>query len=367
MLNLNIAVLLLGGAGKAKPYKAFGFKALRAFGSAVKTHHYLIIILQFAFTKGSLYMPIKIPNSLPATEILLKEHIFVMTEKRALHQDIRPLKILLLNLMPKKIETETQILRCLSNTPLQIEVTLIKTATHKSKNTSEGHLLAFYKTFKDIKDLYFDGCIITGAPVENLNFEEVEYFNELCEIMEWTKTHVFSTLHICWGAQAGLYYHYGLNKRPLKEKLSGIYKINILTEKSRLFHGMDDFLYAPQSRHTETPRKEIALNKKLRIMSESEEVGVHIAGDLEGRQFFIMGHHEYDSDTLKNEYLRDAAKGLNPKVPKNYFLNDDPNEPIVARWHIYASTLFTNWLNYFVYQTTPYEINEIKSGFSSLK
>lgn len=305
-------------------------------------------------------MPIKIPDRLPAAKILRDEHIFVMTEKRALHQDIRPLKILILNLMPTKIETETQLLRCLSNTPLQIEITLMQTESHVSKNTSKEHLLAFYTTFSEIRDRFFDGFIITGAPVEHLPFSEVEYFDELCEIMEWSRSHVYSTVHICWGAQAGLYYHYGIEKVPLKSKLTGVFKIDILTEKSRLFHGMDDFLCAPQSRNTEIPREEILKNKNLRIMSESPEVGVHIAGDKDGRQFFIMGHHEYDRLTLKNEYDRDVKRGLNPPLPKNYFPDDDPSKPPMYYWHVYASTLYTNWLNYFVYQTTPYEIKEIE-------
>lgn len=305
-------------------------------------------------------MPIKISNDLPARAILEKDHIFVMTETRALHQDIRPLKILILNLMPNKIETETQLLRCLSNTPLQIEVTLMQTSTHKAKNTSPEHLLNFYTTFEEIKDQQFDGLIITGAPVEQMPYEDVEYWEELCEIMDWSKENVFSTLHICWGAQAGLYHHYGINKQMLPKKLSGVFKVDILTEKSRLFHGMDDYLYVPQSRHTAVDRKQVANHPKLRIMSESKEVGIHLVGDKEGRQFFVMGHHEYDRDTLLKEYQRDISRGLSPEVPKHYFPNDNPEKPPFARWHIYASTLFTNWLNYFVYQTTPYELKNLK-------
>ena len=304
-------------------------------------------------------MPIKISNDLPARAILESEHIFVMTETRALHQDIRPLKILILNLMPNKIETETQLLRCLSNTPLQIEVTLMQTSTHKAKNTSPEHLLAFYTTFDEVKDQQFDGLIITGAPVEQMPFEDVEYWQELSEIMEWSKTNVFSTLHICWGAQAGLYYHYGIEKEILDKKLSGVYRVDIVTEKSRLFHGLDDYLFVPQSRHTAVKRHQVASHPKLRIMSESDEVGLHLVGDKEGRQFFIMGHHEYDRNSLKNEYFRDLDRGLNPEVPKNYFENDDPSKEPFARWHAYASTLFTNWLNYFVYQTTPYELKDL--------
>ncbi len=305
-------------------------------------------------------MPIKISNDLPARAILESEHIFVMTETRALQQDIRPLQILILNLMPTKIETETQLLRCLSNTPLQIEVTLMQTSTHRAKNTSPEHLLNFYTTFDEVKDRRFDGLIITGAPVEHLRFEDVEYWEELKEIMDWSHTNVFSTLHICWGAQAGLYHHYGIDKYALDEKLSGVFKVDIVTEKSRLFHGMDDFVYVPQSRHTAVDRNLVASNPALRIMSESPEVGLHLVGDIDGRQFFIMGHHEYDRDTLAKEYFRDLDKGMNPKVPKNYFTDDDPNKPVKARWHIYGSTLFTNWLNYFVYQTTPYELTDIK-------
>ncbi len=306
-------------------------------------------------------MPIKISNDLPARAILESEHIFVMTETRALQQDIRPLKILILNLMPNKIETETQLLRCLSNTPLQIEITLMQTSTHKAKNTSPEHLLNFYTTFEEIKDKRFDGLIITGAPVEKMAFEEVEYWDELTKIMDWSKTNVFSTIHICWGAQAGLYHHYGIEKYPLDKKISGVFKVDLVTEKSRLFHGMDDYLYVPQSRYTAVYREQVASNPNLRIMSESDEVGLHLVGDADGRQFFIMGHHEYDRDTLKNEYFRDLERGLSPEIPQNYFPDDNPEKTPMARWHVYASTLFTNWLNYFVYQTTPYELNELKN------
>ena len=306
-------------------------------------------------------MPIKISNDLPARAILESEHIFVMTETRALHQDIRPLKILILNLMPNKIETETQLLRCLSNTPLQIEITLMQTSTHKAKNTSPEHLLNFYTTFEEIKDKRFDGLIITGAPVELMDFEEVEYWDELVQIMNWSKTNVYSTIHICWGAQAGLYHHYGIEKYPLDKKISGVFKVDLVTEKSRLFHGMDDYLYVPQSRHTAVYKEQVENNPNLRIMSESDEVGLHLVGDIEGRQFFIMGHHEYDRDTLKNEYFRDLERGLSPEIPKNYFPDNNPEKEPMARWHVYASTLFTNWLNYFVYQTTPYELNELNN------
>ena len=236
----------------------------------------------------------------------------------------------------------------------------MQTSTHEAKNTSPEHLLNFYTTFDKIKDQRFDGLIITGAPVEQMPYEEVEYWEELGEIMDWSKENVFSTLHICWGAQAGLYHHYGINKQILPKKLSGVFKVDILTEKSRLFHGMDDYLYVPQSRYTAVDRNQVANHPKLRIMSESKEVGIHLVGDKEGRQFFIMGHHEYDRDTLLKEYLRDVSRGLSPEVPKHYFPDDNPEKPPFARWHIYASTLFTNWLNYFVYQTTPYELKNLK-------
>lgn len=303
-------------------------------------------------------MPIKIPDGLPAQSVLENEHIFVITENRALHQDIRPLKIGILNLMPTKIVTETQIMRCLSNTPLQFEVELVQTSTHHSKNTPEEHLITFYKMFADIKDVNFDGFIITGAPVEQMEFEEVDYWQELCEIMEWTKTHVHSTLHICWGAQAALYYHYGIKKYPLEQKMSGVFMHRLLTPKSRLFHGFDSEFCAPHSRHTETRAEDILNCPKLRLMAVSDEAGVYAAGNLDGSQFFITGHSEYDADTLDKEYRRDLDRGMEPQIPRHYYPDDDPSKPPVLRWRAHSTLLYTNWLNYFVYQTTPFDISK---------
>ncbi len=304
-------------------------------------------------------MPIKIPNALPATETLLSENIFVMTETRALSQDIRPLKILLLNLMPTKVETETQLARLLGNTPLQVELELIHTSTHKSKNVSEEHLLAFYKTFDDVKHKHYDGMIITGAPVEKMDFEEVTYWDELCEIMEWTKTHVTSTFHICWGAQAGLYYHFGINKYPLKEKMFGVFPHKVERRSSMLFRGADDIFMAPHSRHTEIKREDIEKVPELRIIATSEEAGIYALATDSGKQIFITGHSEYDADTLKKEYFRDKNQGLEIKVPKNYFPNDDDTKEPVVSWRSHANLIYSNWLNYYVYQVTPFDINEI--------
>lgn len=302
-------------------------------------------------------MPIKIPNNLPAQEVLENEHIFVMNENRALTQDIRPLKIVILNLMPTKVATETQILRCLANTPLQIEIDLLQTTTHKSKNVSEEHMLAFYQTFDDIKDNKYDGMIITGAPVEDMEFEEVDYWEELCKIMEWSKDNVQSTFHICWGAQAGLYYHYGIKKYKLKEKMFGIYKHRLITPKSRLFRGFDEEFYAPHSRHTTVRIEDIEKNPNLKLMAISDEAGAYVVGDKEGTQFFVMGHSEYDADTLAKEYFRDVNKGLDIKVPVNYFPDDDPTKKPVLKWRAHSNLIYSNWLNYFVYQTTPYELS----------
>ena len=302
-------------------------------------------------------MPIKIPNNLPAQEVLENEHIFVMNEHRALTQDIRPLKIIILNLMPTKITTETQILRCLANTPLQIEIDLLQTTTHKSKNVSEEHMLAFYQSFDDIKDNKYDGMIITGAPVEDMEFEEVDYWEELCKIMEWSKDNVQSTFHICWGAQAGLYYHYGIKKYKLKEKMFGVYKHKLITPKSRLFRGFDEEFYVPHSRHTTVRAEDIEKNPNLKIMAVSDEAGVYVVGDKEGTQFFVMGHSEYDADTLAQEYFRDVNKGLDIKVPVNYFPNDDPTKKPILKWRAHSNLIYSNWLNYFVYQTTPYELS----------
>ena len=305
-------------------------------------------------------MPIKIPNELPAVKTLENENIFVMTETRAITQDIRPLKILILNLMPTKIDTETQLSRLLGNTPLQVEIELLHTSTHKSKNTAEEHLLAFYKEFSEVRDRYFDGMIITGAPVEKMEFEEVDYWDELVEIMEWSKTHVQSTLHICWGAQAGLYYHFGVKKYLMEEKLSGVYEHKVDYKRSILFRGFDDVFYVPHSRYTTVSREEIEATKGLKILSSSDKAGVYTVTTPNGRQIFITGHSEYDAETLNKEYKRDKAAGINPKIPENYFPNDDDTKPPVIRWRGHATLLFTNWLNYFVYQTTPYEIDKIK-------
>ncbi len=304
-------------------------------------------------------MPIKIPNELPAVRILEDENIFVMTQSRAVMQDIRPLKILVLNLMPTKIDTETQLSRVLGNTPLQVELELIHTRTHISKNTSEEHLLAFYQTFDDIKDNNYDGMIITGAPVEKMSFEEVEYWDELRQIMDWSRSHVYSTLHICWGAQAGLYHHFGIQKNMLKEKLSGIYPHTLDYKRSILFRGFDDVFYIPHSRHTTIKREDIEKVPALKILASSEEAGVFAVIANHGRQIFITGHAEYDSDTLLKEYLRDKAIDANAKVPKNYLPNDDPNAAPLVTWRSSANLMFSNWLNYFVYQTTPYDLNSI--------
>ncbi len=305
-------------------------------------------------------MPIKIPNNLPAVKTLTDENIFVMTETRAITQDIRPLRILILNLMPKKIETETQLARLLGNTPLQVEPTLIHTSSHQSKNVAEEHLLAFYKTFADVKEEKFDGMIITGAPVEHMPFEEVEYWQELCEIMEWSKTHVHSTLHICWGAQAGLYYHYGIQKQPVPEKMFGVFPHTVEYKSSILFRGFDDTFFVPQSRHTTVFREDIEKVYPLRILASSEQTGVYAVTTKNGRQIFITGHSEYDADTLKNEYLRDLSQGKPIKIPVNYFPDDDVTKPPMVSWRAHANLLFSNWLNYFVYQSTPYDVDQVK-------
>ena len=305
-------------------------------------------------------MPIKIADQLPATKQLTKENIFVMTEKRAAKQDIRPLKIAIVNLMPEKIKTETQLLRLLSNSPLQVEVDLIQMSTHVSKTTSVEHLSTFYKEFNDIKNSKFDGMIITGAPVENIEFENVDYWQELTEIMEWSKTHVTSTMHICWAAQAGLYYHYGIPKYPLAEKCSGVFSHRVRRDTAKLVRGFDNVFYAPHSRHTQVLSEDIENVSDLEILADSPEAGVYIVTTKKGRQIFVTGHSEYDADTLKNEYFRDLEKGMNPKIPANYFTNDDPEKKPVVKWRSHAHLLFSNWLNYFVYQITPYNIDDIK-------
>ena len=302
-------------------------------------------------------MPIKVQSNLPAIKILETENIFVMPNEVALRQDIRPLKIAIVNLMPTKIDTETQLMRLLGNTALQVEVTLLHTRSHLSKNTSREHLAAFYKTFYDIKDENFDGMIITGAPVEQMPFEEVSYWDELCEIMEWSKTHVHSTFHICWGAQAGLYYHYGINKHPLEKKLFGVFPHKVVRKSSILFRGFDDEFMVPQSRHTTVKKSDILACSKLKILAESEEAGVYAISIKDGKQIFITGHSEYDAETLNREYVRDKTAGLPIEIPKNYFPNDDDSKPPRVTWRSHANLLFSNWLNYFVYQTTPYDLD----------
>ena len=305
-------------------------------------------------------MPIKIPNLLPATQILLNENIFVMTETRAMTQDIRPLKILMLNLMPQKIVTETQIARLIGNTPLQVELELLQTATHQSTHTSAEHMLACYKTFDEVRHKKYDGMIITGAPVEQMDFEEVDYWEELCAIMEWSKTHVTSTFHICWGAQAGLYYHYGVKKYPLEKKMFGVFEHKLDHKQSILFRGFDDTFVVPHSRHTTCRREDIEAVPDLKILASSEEAGVFVCATDRGRQIFVTGHSEYDADTLKNEYFRDKNAGLPIEVPKNYFPDDDDTRAPVVKWRSCANLLYSNWLNYFVYQSTPYNIEEIE-------
>lgn len=304
-------------------------------------------------------MPIQIPNDLPATGTLQQENIFVMTQNRAITQDIRPLEIVLLNLMPTKIETETQLSRLLGNTPLQVHLELMHMSSHVSKNTAQDHLLNFYKSFDELKDRKFDGMVITGAPVENMEFEDVDYWEELCRIMQWSKTNVHSTFHICWGAQAGLYYHYGIQKKQLNEKLFGVFEHRADYKRSILLRGFDDTFWVPHSRHTTVLREDVEAIPGLKILASSEEAGVYAVMNKEGRQIFITGHSEYDADTLKREYLRDKALGLPIQVPANYFPNDDDTQDPMVRWRGHANLLFSNWLNYFVYQTTPFDIMTI--------
>ena len=304
-------------------------------------------------------MPIQIPNDLPATGILQNENIFVMHENRAITQDIRPLEIVLLNLMPTKIVTETQLSRLLGNTPLQVHLELMHTTSHTSKNVSPEHLLTFYKSFDELKHRKFDGMVITGAPVENMAFEDVDYWDELCQIMEWSKTNVHSTFHICWGAQAGLYYHYGIQKKPLPEKMFGVFKHKADYKRSILLRGFDDEFWVPHSRHTTVLREDIEKVPGLRVVASSEEAGVYAVMSKAGRQIFVTGHSEYDADTLNREYVRDKNLGLPIHVPGNYFPNDDDTQEPIVRWRSHANLLFSNWLNYFVYQTTPYDIMTI--------
>ena len=304
-------------------------------------------------------MPIQIPNDLPAASTLLQENIFVMTQNRASTQDIRPLEIVLLNLMPTKIATETQFTRLLGNTPLQVHLELMHTTSHKSKNVSQDHLLNFYKSFDELKDRKFDGMVITGAPVELMDFEDVDYWDELCRIMEWSKTHVHSTIHICWGAQAGLYYHYGIQKHQMEKKMFGVFKHKADYKRSILLRGFDDTFWVPQSRHTTIHREDVEAVPGLKILASSNECGVYAVSSKGGRQIFITGHSEYDPDTLKNEYLRDKNLGLPIDVPANYFRDDDDTKEPIVRWRGHANLLFSNWLNYFVYQTTPYDIMDV--------
>lgn len=307
-------------------------------------------------------MPINIPNNLPAYETLQNENIFVMSEERAKRQDIRPLKIALMNLMPTKIVTETQILRLIGNSPLQVDVELLHPKTYLSKNTPKEHLRLFYKTFDDVKDQRFDGLIITGAPVESMEFEEVAYWAELEQLMDWSKTHTFSTLHICWGAQAGLYHHYGIKKHSLPKKISGVFPHTVSERYYKLFRGFDDDFYVPHSRHTEVRKEDIEKIKGLKILSESPETGVYIVASEDGRQIFVTGHSEYDSETLKNEYERDIAKGMDVDVPVNYFKDDNPNNLPIVKWRGHANLLFANWLNYYVYQETPYDLDTMSKS-----
>jgi homoserine O-succinyltransferase len=301
-------------------------------------------------------MPIKIPDNLPAYKILNKENIFTITEDRAFHQDIRPLKIIILNLMPTKIETETQILRLLGNSPLQIDIVLLHPESHASKNISEGHLIKFYNTFEEIKDSKFDGMIITGAPIESIPFEQVDYWEELKKIMQWSLHNVYSTLHICWGAQAGLYYHYGVQKHKLDSKMFGVFKHEITKQNVKLLTGFDDEFYVPHSRHTEIRKCDVDKISGLEILSQSEESGIYIVSSKNGRQIFITGHSEYDPLTIKTEYDRDISKGLDINIPGNYFPNDDPLKAPVVKWKGHSNLLFSNWLNYYVYQETPYNL-----------
>lgn len=305
-------------------------------------------------------MPLNIPDQLPSLEVLEKENIFVMRKTKAVHQDIRPLRIAILNLMPLKIATETHILRMLSNTPLQVEIVLLHPADHVSKNTPIEHLKAFYKTFDEIKEQKFDGLVVTGAPVELLEFKEVNYWNELNKIMDWAKNHVTSSLFICWGAQAGLYHYYGVPKYPLNNKMFGVFNHTVNDPTIPLIRGFDENFHAPHSRHTEVRREDIENIKELQIISESKEAGVYIVGSKDGRQVFVTGHSEYDPTTLKEEYERDVAKGMEIKIPENYFIDNNPANQPKVRWKSHGHLLFSNWLNYYVYQATPFNIDDIK-------
>lgn len=304
-------------------------------------------------------MPVKIPDALPATRVLTEENIFVMTEKRSVTQDIRALRIAILNLMPTKEKTETQLLRLIGNTPLQVEITLLRTGTYESQNTSEDYLKLFYRTLEDVKDEYFDGFVITGAPVEQMDFTDVTYWDELKRVMDWADGHAFSTLYICWAAQAGLYYHYGVEKRPLPKKLFGVFDTALTDRRDKLLRGFDDVFTVPMSRHTQVDGDAVAACPELLILAQSAETGVALARSVDGRRVFATGHSEYDRDTLAREYFRDLQKGLPIEPPQNYFPEDDPERPPRLRWHSHANLLFANWLNYFVYQETPFHLADL--------
>lgn len=305
-------------------------------------------------------MPLIIPNELPAAESLQKENIFTIDQARAMTQDIRPLKIVIVNLMPTKIATETQLARVLANSPLQVEMTLVQMDSHASTHISQEHMDTFYKTLDEIKHEYFDGMILTGAPVEQMPYEQVDYWKELCEIFEFSKTHVYSNMFICWGAQAALYYYFGIQKYLLEEKVFGVFEHKVARPHNPLVRGFDSLFYAPHSRHTEVKKEDVQAHPELRILAESEEVGPHIISTDNGRQIFVLGHQEYDKDTLANEYFRDVKKGLDIKVPANYFRGDDPEKEVLFRWRAHANLLFSNWLNYYVYQSTPYDLKQIR-------
>lgn len=305
-------------------------------------------------------MPITVPNGLPAVQALEKENIFVMDRDRAVHQDIRPLQILILNLMPSKADTEMQLLRLLSNSPLQLDVEFLRMASHVSKHTPAEYLLKFYRSFQEVSGNRYDGMIITGAPVERLRFEQVDYWPELCRVMDWSKHNVYSTLHICWGAQAGLYHHFGIPKYELPEKLSGIYEHRVLYPQHPILRGFDDYFWAPHSRYTEVRKRDLDASGRLEVLALSREAGVLLAANRNGRQFFITGHCEYDRTTLAKEYARDVKKGIPVKIPEHYFRDDDPNKSPVMKWRSHASLLFSNWLNYFVYQRTPYDLSDLR-------
>ena len=309
-------------------------------------------------------MPVKISDALPAKNVLEQENIFVMTEKRAASQDIRPLRLLILNLMPLKTSTETSLLRRLSNTPLQIEVDFLRTATYTSRHASAEYLEEFYKTFDQVRKLSYDGLIITGAPVETMEFEDVEYWDELCEIMEWGANHVFATLFLCWGAQAGLYYHYGIRKYAMEHKMFGIFEHRVKVSNTPLLRGFDDTFKAPHSRHTEVRSEDLEKVKELHVLSDSDEAGLYIVASEDGRHVFVFGHPEYESGTLDQEYRRDIDKGLHIEMPKNYYRNDDPEQGPVVSWYSHAQLLYTNWLNYYVYQTTPFDLDLLPETYT---